>query len=106
MAGALKDVGGGVVVVSHHSEFTNDVCPEKWTVGGGKLVATGQSAAALELAKREWKRQEETTDAFGNTIKIKAPKKELSRKEAKAKAKANKARRDRGEEVSSDEEGW
>ena len=43
----------------------------------------------------------------GNTIKIKAPKKELSRKEKKAKAKANKARRERGEEVSDDdEEDW
>ena len=40
----------------------------------------------------------------GNTIQIKAPKKELSRKEKKAKAKANKARRERGEEVSDDDE--
>ncbi len=56
--------------------------------------------------KLEWKRQEETTDAFGNTIKIKAPKKELSRKEKKARAKANAARRARGEEVSDDEEDW
>ena len=81
--------------MSHHSEFTNELCPEKWTVGGGKLVVTGQSAAALESAKLEWKRQEETTDAFGNTIKIKAPKKELSRKEKKAAAKAKAARRAR-----------
>jgi elongation factor 3 len=104
MCESLKDFGGGVVVVSHHSEFTNELCPEKWTVGGGKLVVTGQSAAALESAKLEWKRQEETTDAFGNTIKIKGPKKELSRKEKKAAAKAKAARRARGEEVSDDEE--
>ena len=61
-----------MVIVSHHHEFVNQVCQEKWTVGGGKLEVTGQSAAALEAAKLEWKRQEETTDAFGNTIKIKA----------------------------------
>ena len=73
-------------------------------MGGGVLEVTGQSAAALEAAKLEWKRQEETTDAFGNTIKIKAPKKDLSRKEKKAKAKANAARRARGEEVSDDED--
>ncbi len=85
-----------MVIVSHHHEFVNQVCQEKWHVGGGKCEITGQSAAALEAQKLEWKRQEETTDAFGNTIKIKAPKKELSRKEKKAKAKANKARRERG----------
>eukprot|EP00887_Chlorella_sp_A99_P007267 scaffold2.g7267.t1 len=104
MCESLKDFGGGVVVVSHHTEFTNELCPEKWTVGGGKLVVTGQSAAALESAKLEWKRQEETTDAFGNTIKIKGPKKDLSRKEKKAAAKAKAARRARGEVVSDDEE--
>jgi elongation factor 3 len=106
MASALKEYGGGVVIVSHHREFVDQVCSEKWTVGGGKCEVTGQSAAALESAKLEWKRQEETTDAFGNTIKIKAPKKELSRKEKKAQAKAKAARRARGEEVSEDDEDW
>lgn len=105
MVAALKDYGGGVVIVSHHHEFVNQVCGEKWTVGGGKCEVTGQSAAAMEAMKLEWKRQTETTDAFGNTIQIKAPKKDLSRKEKKAKAKANKARRDRGE-VSDDDEDW
>ena len=152
----LPAPAAGVVVVSHHNEFTSELCPEKWTVGGGRLVVTGQSAAALEAAKLEWKRQEEvrgarltvlgcpsslflsqrpppalaahpttpgrpfsrpipaltsppltplqTTDAFGNTIKIKAPKKDLSRKEKKAAAKAKAARKARGEEVSDDEE--
>jgi elongation factor 3 len=106
MASALKEFGGGVVVVSHSQEFLNQVCGETWTVGGGKLEITGASAASLAAAKLEWKRQEETTDALGNTIKVKAPKKELSRKEKKQKARANKARRDRGEYVSEDEEEW
>lgn len=107
MAAALEVYGGGVVIVSHHHEFVNQVCGEKWTVGGGELTITGQSAAALEAQKLEWKRQEETTDAFGNTIKVKAPKRELSRKEKKARAKANKARRERGEDVSDEEdEDW
>ncbi len=104
LAGALKEFGGGVVVVSHSQEFLDQVCGEKWTVGGGKLEITGQSAAALAAAKLEWKRQEETTDALGNTIKVKGPKRELSRKEKKARDKLNKARRDRGEEVSDDED--
>lgn len=106
LAGALKEFGGGVVVVSHSQEFLDQVCGEKWTVGGGKLEITGQSAAALAAAKLEWKRQEETTDALGNTIKVKGPKRELSRKEKKQRERMNKARRARGEEVSEDEEEW
>lgn len=105
MAGALKDFGGGVVIVSHSAEFLDQVCGEKWTVGGGKLEITGASAAALAAAKLEWKRQEETVDAFGNTIKVKGPKRELSRKEKKQRERMRAARRERGEEVSeSDEE--
>ena len=106
LASALKEFGGGVVVVSHSQEFLDQVCGEKWTVGGGKLEITGQSAAALAAAKLEWKRQEETTDALGNTIKVKGPKRELSRKEKKQKERMNKARRERGEEVSEEEEEW
>ena len=106
LAAALKEFGGGVVVVSHSQEFLNEVCSEKWTVGGGKLEVTGASAAALAAAKLEWKRQEETTDAFGNTIKIKGPKKELSRKEKKQAERMKKMRKARGEHVSDSEDEW
>lgn len=62
-------------MISHSSEFTSALCPEKWTVADGKLAIEGQTDAQKEQAKLEWKRQEEMTDAFGNTIKVKAPKK-------------------------------
>jgi elongation factor 3 len=106
LAVALKDFGGGVVVVSHSQEFLDQVCQEKWTVGGGKLEITGAPAAQLAAMKLEWKRQEETTDALGNTIKIKGPKRELSRKEKKQKEKMKAARRARGEQVSDSEDEW
>lgn len=106
LAGALKEFGGGVVVISHSQEFLDQVCGEKWTVGGGKVEITGQSAAALAAAKLEWKRQEETTDALGNTIKVKGPKRELSRKEKKQKERMKAARRARGEAVSDSEDEW
>ena len=81
---AIKSYNGGVVVISHNREFTSTVCPEEWLVGGGECKVVG---AAYDLTKRrekiELKQQEEITDAFGNTIKVKAPKKKLSRKESK-----------------------
>ena len=76
-----------------------------WTVGGGQVVITGQSAANLEAAKIEMKRDTEYVDALGNTIKVKEEKRELSRQEKKKKQKERKMRKARGEEVSdSDEE--
>ena len=97
---AIKSYNGGVVVISHNREFTSTVCPEEWLVGAGVCKVVG---AAYDLTKRrekiELKQAEEITDAFGNTIKVKAPKKKLSRKESKARVKARAARRERGEDV-------
>lgn len=69
LAGAIKEFGGGVVIISHHNEFTTALCPEKWTVGDGKCVMTG-APQVLTREKVEFKVQEEVTDAFGNTIKV------------------------------------
>lgn len=41
LAGAIKEFGGGVVIISHHNEFTTALCPEKWTVANGKCEVTG-----------------------------------------------------------------
>ena len=103
LAGAIKEFGGGVVIISHHNEFTTALCPEKWTVGGGKVEVTG-APQVMTREKVEFTVQEEVMDAFGNTIKVKGPKKTLSRKEAKAAKKARDARRARGEDVTDSEE--
>ena len=67
---AIKDFGGGVVIITHNREFADAVCPEKWAVAAGKLTATGQPAALLEAAKLEWKAQEETVDALGEFFNL------------------------------------
>lgn len=108
LSGALKEYGGGVVIISHSREFLNTLCTEWWTVGGGRVVVerpggsevTTEKVAALVIA-------DETVDAFGNVIKVKGPakkKKDMSNKERKARAKERKARRERGEDVSESEE--
>jgi len=104
LSAALADFGGGVVVISHSSEFVKTVCTEMWTVGGGQVVITGQSVANLEATKIEMKRDTEYVDALGNTHKIKEEKRELSRQEKKKKQKERKMKRARGEEVSDSEE--
>jgi len=108
-AAALKTYGGGVVVISHSREFLSTIeCAETWTVGGGLVNVEGAanvSSFAREKIGSVAGGDDEVIDAFGNTIKVKAPKKTiLSNKERKARDKARKARRERGEEVSESEE--
>ena len=101
---ALKEFGGGVVIITHNREFYEAVCPERWIVAQGTLTAEGQP---IEVPKEtlEIKVQEEMRDAFGNVTKVKGPKKEkLSRKEQKAKEKRRKMKIANGEPLSSDDE--
>eukprot|EP00475_Leptophrys_vorax_P006216 TRINITY_DN13820_c0_g1_i3.p1 TRINITY_DN13820_c0_g1~~TRINITY_DN13820_c0_g1_i3.p1 ORF type:complete len:982 (-),score=143.49 TRINITY_DN13820_c0_g1_i3:995-3877(-) len=106
LAAAIKEYGGGVVMISHNSEFTSALCPEVWRVDAGVLTCEG-APAWLNNAKLEQKKQaDEMIDAFGNTVKITGPKKTLSRKEQKAKLARRKAKIAAGEPVSDDEEDY
>jgi elongation factor 3 len=106
LAEALETFGGGVVIISHSTEFVKKVCSEMWTVGGGVVNITGQSAATIEATKLEMKRETEYVDALGNTHKVKEEKRELSRQEKKKRAKERKMKRDRGEEVSDSDDDY
>eukprot|EP00854_Cymbomonas_tetramitiformis_P023429 gene23429-28363_t len=57
--------------------------------------------------KQEVQQIDEMVDGFGNTVKVKAPKKQLSRQEKKKRAKIRAAKIKRGEAVSDeDDEDW
>lgn len=105
LATAIKTFGGGAVVISHNTEFIQTVCEETWSVpGDGYVHITGNKwgGGRTKAEVVEWKQQEEITDALGNTVKVKAPKKKLSRKEIKARAKLRRAALERGDELSDD----
>jgi elongation factor 3 len=108
LAGALKQFGGGVVIISHAGEFIDATTTEKWIVGGGSVQIEGEtwSLATAKLTKGE--QQDEVVDAAGNVIKVE---KQLSEREKKQKEKERVKRRKekakmraRGEPVSSDSE--
>jgi ATPase subunit of ABC transporter with duplicated ATPase domains len=48
---------GAVVVISHNRDFMTTVCTEEWHVGGGKVIAEGNSA--YETAKRKAEKEAE-----------------------------------------------
>ena len=115
MAAAIMTYKGGVLLITHNSEFSQTVCPETWfTPGGGSLEISGaewMEAAEKARAAAEKKAAllkgfdedvEVKTDAFGNVIKeeAKKPDAKLSRKD---KLK-NKKKKGKGEE--DDLAGW
>jgi len=107
LAIAVKEFEGGVVLITHNAEFSKAICEETWGVpGDGEVYITGQKWNLAKTTKgeavAEFKQEEEVKDALGNTLKFKGPKKVLSRKEIKAKAKLRKAYLERGEPLSSD----
>jgi elongation factor 3 len=107
LSGAVQKFEGGVVIISHNAEFTGTVCPEIWNM----TPATDTEPAKLNLdgdlewtknaekEKIEAKQIEEVTDAFGNTVKVKAPKgkKTLSRQEKKKLERKRAAQKAAGE---------
>ncbi|KAI9255759.1 P-loop containing nucleoside triphosphate hydrolase protein [Phascolomyces articulosus] len=107
LANAIREYGGGVVIVTHNREFSEALCSEVWKVDDGNLVASGHnwvSGQGSTVIKEE--EQEDMVDAQGNTIKAVKKKEKLSSKELRKKKKERMERRKRGEEVYSDEDEW
>ncbi|ORY90381.1 P-loop containing nucleoside triphosphate hydrolase protein [Syncephalastrum racemosum] len=107
LASAIREYGGGVVIVTHNREFSEALCKEVWKVDDGELVASGHNwVSGQGSTVIEEKEQEDMVDAQGNTIKAVKKKEKLSSKELRKKKKERMERRKRGEEVYSDEEDW
>jgi len=94
----LEDYQGGVVIISHNTEFTDQVCTQQWvmtkdkTSGSGRLTEVG--AAVDDAAMEEVKGPDEVYDEAGNkiTVKKKMDTKEIKKaiKEIEKKIKDNK----------------
>src|SRR5690606_16375842 len=100
---ALREVGGGVAIITHHRAFTEAICTETWSINAGELVGTGNNCTQRTESKIAQQEAETKIDAFGNVEKVKSTRK-LSRKEIKDKEKRRAAAKKRGEEVSESED--
>merc|ERR1711912_34767 len=80
----LDSFQGGVVIISHNTEFTDSVCTQKWIMeksevtGAGRLREEGE--IKLDEAIEEKKGPDEIYDESGNKIEVK---KKLDAKEIK-----------------------
>jgi elongation factor 3 len=107
LACAVKDFGGGVLLITHNCEFADALKEETWNVPGTGFVEIegnkwGQGKSAKGAAV-DWEGpQEDTVDALGNVVKVKGPRKKLSRKDIKAMQKARAAKLAAGQDLTTD----
>ena len=78
LARAVEEFEGGVVIISHNSEFVSQVCNEEWVMDAGHLTTKGGEGAWMD--RQEDKISDapvitEMTDALGNVSEIKVKKK-------------------------------
>lgn len=99
---AIKEFEGGIIIITHDEQFCHSVCKEIWVIENCILNIKGDPDWMKNVTgeKIEMKIEEEMIDANGNTIKVKQPKKKLTRKERMAREKKKKLLRELGEEVS------
>lgn len=93
LAVAIRDWTGGVVMISHNSEFVGALCPEQWIVENGTMVSKGHAAVdntsfedggAREgsPAPAPVKKRADDDDSPAN-IKVRTKKKKMTRNEKK-----------------------
>eukprot|EP01111_Echinosteliopsis_oligospora_P009721 TRINITY_DN28_c0_g1_i8.p1 TRINITY_DN28_c0_g1~~TRINITY_DN28_c0_g1_i8.p1 ORF type:complete len:1060 (+),score=291.53 TRINITY_DN28_c0_g1_i8:96-3275(+) len=102
LASAIKEYKGGVIMITHHHEFSSALCPETWKMDDGNLNVDG-GVTPVVVEKIEMKEQLTATDAHGNTVKVKSTR-TLSRKERITRQKGIMAKVKNGESLDSDEE--
>ena len=104
---ALKSFEGGVIIITHSAEFTENITTEVWAVIDGKMTPSGHNWVQGQGSGprlKEGEEEEERFDAMGNKIERGKKQKKLTSAELRKKKKDRMARRKKGEEVFSDED--
>jgi elongation factor 3 len=113
LSDAIKHFKGGILVISHNSEFYKSIGGEKleqWLLEGGKLtIMNGDWADEVEKARKKAEKEnskklnldgeEEKFDSLGNKVEVKKETKELDRNEKKRLMKLKKDMEKRGEDT-------
>ncbi|MDI1493159.1 MAG: translational elongation factor EF-1 alpha [Ramalina farinacea] len=104
---ALKSFAGGVIIITHSAEFTENLTEEVWAVMDGKMTPSGHNwvtGQGTGPRLKEDGEEEERFDAMGNKIDSTKKKAKLSSAELRKKKKERMAKRKAGIEVFSDED--
>jgi elongation factor 3 len=101
LAHAIQEFEGGVVIISHNDDFCSKLCKETWVLELGHLDCKGDAEwmKKAEEAAVNQTQLTEMVDGGGNTIKLKAKGKSLSRKQRKQLEKTLKEMQAAGEDT-------
>lgn len=64
LIGALKTYEGGVAIITHSQEFSENVCQEIWAMDGGRLRASGHNWVEGQGSGERLKEKEDEEDKF------------------------------------------
>jgi len=109
LAQAIRDFEGGVVMITHNSQFCDNLCPVVWHLENNTLNVMGDADwMQMDLGmEKEEAANEPALDRFGNTIILKV---KLTGKKLKAAKKAKLARKKdrikRGEDPYDTDDGY
>merc|ERR1712063_225778 len=89
LARAIRKFEGGVVMITHNSQFCDNLCPVVWHLQNNTLDVKGDAEWMAEAAREKIVVQKmdesEMVDKFGNTVELKKAKKAKTKKELKLK---------------------
>jgi len=108
LARAIRVFEGGVVMITHNSQFCDNLCPVVWHLQNNTLDVKGDAEWMAEAARQkivvDVVEESDMVDKFGNTVELKKSK-VYSKKEAKQKKlRRMKRTKETGDDYDSDEE--
>jgi len=71
LTGAIKEFGGGVIIISHNREFCDSVATEKWIMDKGRLRREGEVVGEDVILDKAGEGPDEVFDGAGNKIEVK-----------------------------------
>lgn len=106
MARAIRKFEGGVVMITHNSQFCDNLCPVVWHLQNNTLDVKGDAEWMAEAGRQAIKvdiiDESDMVDKFGNTIEVKRT---YTKKQLKIKARRRLKRfKETGDDYDSDEE--
>jgi elongation factor 3 len=108
LARAIRKFEGGVVMITHNSQFCDNLCPVVWHLQNNTLDVKGDAEWMAEAARQAIKvdviDESDMVDKFGNTIVVEK-KKKLTKKQLKQKKQRRLKRfKETGDDYDSDED--
>jgi elongation factor 3 len=108
MARAIRKFEGGVVMITHNSQFCDNLCPVVWHLQNNTLDIKGDAEWMAEAAKEKIVVQHidesEMVDKFGNTVELKKKKTYTARERKLKKQRRLKRFKETGDDYDSDDE--